>query len=227
MCGARILCIVVSLGGYEKTLESICEQTEVPERIVVADKVFPQRFVGERAGMAMRDALSREDLDGFTHLLRVDGDVTFPRKTFIEEALARDVDLVGQGGFFQLLRVSAFKDLFDCIYPVDFCEDSCISWAVIWSNKHSFHKGDRPCLPPPRKYTFEAWMEYGAARYRFDYSFFRMLAAFRNYRSTTFVGFKVILVVMGYLRAKALRQKKHCFCELKKSRIYARKRDFI
>ncbi|UCC58204.1 MAG: glycosyltransferase family 2 protein [Candidatus Bathyarchaeum sp.] len=227
MFGTKILCVIVSTGDYEKTLQSIKDQTVQPEKIVIADKPYPQfRFVGERVGMAMRDALSREKLDNYTHILRVDGD-TILQKDHVQHSLSKNVDLVGGGGYAQLLKVSAFKDLFNCDYPVDFAEDSCLSWAVIYSNKHTFHKGKKPILPSPKKYPIQSWLEYGAARNRFGYSLFRTLAAFRNYRSTTFVGFKIIWVILGYLLAKAQRQKQHSFVKLKKTRIHARKRDYI
>jgi hypothetical protein len=225
--GIRILCVIVSLGDCEKTLQSIKDQTIQPTKIVIADKSYPQfRFVGERVGMAMRDALSREKLDNYTHILRVDGDTILP-KDHVKYCLRKNADLVGDGGYAQLLKVSAFKDLFNCEYPVDFAADSCLSWAVIYSNKHTFHKGKKPILPPPRKYPMQAWLEYGAARHRFGYSLFRTLAAFRNYRSTTFVGFKIIWAILGYLQAKAQHQKQHEFVKLKKTRICARKRDYI
>ncbi len=227
MSGVKILCVIVSLAGYEKTLQSVKDQTIQPVKIVIANKPFPQfRFTGERAGMAIRDALLKEKLEDYTHLLRVDGDTILP-KDYIEHSLSKNVDLVGIGGYAQLLRVSAFKDLFDCVYPIDFAEDSCLSWAVIYSNKHTFDKGKKPILPPPKKYPMKTWFEYGACRHRFGYSLFRTMAAFRNYRSTTFVGLKVVWVIMGYLRARAQNQKKHDFVKLKKTRIYARKRDYI
>jgi hypothetical protein len=227
MFGDKVLCIIVSLGGHEKTFQSVEEQTVQPVKIVIANKPFPQfRFVGERAGMAIRDVLVKENLDNYTHILRVDGDTILP-KDYIEHSLSKNVDLVGMGGYAQLLKVSAFKELFDCVYPIDFAEDSCLSWAVIYSNKHTYSNGIKPMLPPPKKYPVQAWLEYGACRYRFDYSLFRTLAAFRNHRSTTFVGFKVVWVIMGYFRAIAQRQKKHDFVKLKKTRIYARKRDYI
>lgn len=227
MSGVEIICVIVSLGGYEKTLQSVKNQNVQPAKIVIADKPFPQfRFAGERAGMALRDILLKEKLDDYTHILRVDGDTILP-ENYIEHSLSKNVDLVGMGGYAQLIRISAFKDLFDCLYPIDFAEDSCLSWAVIYSNKHTFDKGKTPILPPPKKYPVEAWFEYGACRYRFGYSLFRTLAAFRNYRSTTFVGLKVVWVIMGYLRARAQHQKKHDFVKLKKTRNYARKRDYI
>jgi hypothetical protein len=226
MSGVKILCIIVSLGGYEKTLQSVKNQTVQPVKIVVADKPFPQfRFAGERAGMAMRDVLSREKLDDYTHILRVDGDTVLP-KDFIEHSLNKNVDLVGWG-YAQLLRVSAFMNLFNGVYPVDFAEDSCLSLAVIYSNKHTFDRGKKPILPPPRKYPVQSWLEYGACRYRLGYSLLRTLAAFRNYRSTTFVGLKIVWVFMGYLRAKIQHQKKQNFVNLKQTRIYARKRDYL
>ena len=227
MSGVKILCVIVSLDGYEKTLQSVKDQTVQPVKIVIADKPFPQfRFVGERVGMAMRDVLLKEKLDEYTHILRVDGDTILP-KNYVKYSLSKNVDLVGMGGYAQLLRVSAFEDLFDCIYPIDFAEDSCLSWAVIYSNRHTFDKGKKPVLPPQKKYPVQSWLEYGACRYRFGYSFFRTLASFRNYRSTTFVGFKVLWVIMGYLWAITQQQKKHDFVELKKTRIYSRKRDYI
>jgi hypothetical protein len=227
MSGVKILCVIVSLGECEETLQSVKNQTVQPFKIVVANKSFPQfKFVGERAGMAIRDVLSKEKLEDYTHILRVDGDTLLP-KDYIEHSLSKNVDLVGGGGYAQLLRVSAFKDLFDCMYPVDFAEDSCLSWAVIYSNKHTFDRGKTPILPPPKKYPVQSWLEYGACRHRFGYSLFRTLAAFRNHRSTTFVGLKIMWVFMGYLRAKIQNQKKHNFVELKQTRIYARKRDYI
>ncbi len=227
MSGIEILCVIVSPGGYEKTLQSVKDQTVQPKKIVIADKPYPQfRFVGERVGMAMRDALSRENLDDYTHILRVDGD-TILSKDHIEHSLSKNADLVGDGGYSQLLKVSAFKDLFNCVYPIAFAADSCLSWAVIYSNKHTFHKGKKPILPPPKKYPIQSWLEYGACRHRFGYSLFRTLAAFRNYRSTTFVGFKIVWVMLGYLLAKAQHQKQHNFVKLKQTRIYARKRDYI
>jgi hypothetical protein len=227
MSGIKILCVIVSLCGYEKTLQSIKDQTVQPKKIVIADKPYPQfRFVGERVGMAMRNALSREKLDNYTHILRVDGDTILP-KDYIQHSLSKNADLVGRGGYAQLLKVSAFKDLFNCVYPIDFAADSCLSWAVIYSNKHTFHKGKKPILPSPKKYPIQSWLEYGACRQRFGYSIFKTLAAFRNYRSTTFVGFKIVWVILGYLRAKIQHQKQHNFVKLKQTRIYTRKRDYV
>jgi hypothetical protein len=227
MFGAKILCVIVSLVGYQKTFQSVKDQTVQPDKIVIANKPFPQfRFVGERAGMAIRDVLLKEKLDDYTHILRVDGDTILP-KDYIEHSLSKNVDLVGMGGYAQLLRVSAFKDLFGCVYPIDFAEDSCLAWAVIYSNKHTFDKGKTPILPPSKKYPVQAWLEYGACRYRFGYSLFRTFAAFRNFRSTTFVGLKIVWVIMGYLRARTQHQKKHDFVKLKKTRVYTRKSDYI
>jgi hypothetical protein len=227
MSGNKILCVIVSDCGCEKTLQSVKDQTIQPEKIVIADKLYPQfRFIGERVGMAMRDALSGENLDNYTHVLRVDGDTILPND-HIQYALNKNADLVGDGGYAQLLRVSAFKDLFNGVYPVDFAEDSCISWAVIYSNKHTFHKGKKPILPSPKKYPIKSWLEYGACRHRFGYSILRTMAAFRNYRSTTFVGFKIVWIMLGYLLAKAQHQNQHDFVKLKQTRIYARKRDYI
>ena len=174
----------------------------------------------------MREALSKEKLENYTHILRVDGDTTLP-KDYIEHSLNLNTDLVGSVGYAQLLKVSAFQDLFNCEYPIDFSEDSCLAFAIIYSNKHVFHKGKKPNLPPPKKYSKDSWIEYGTCRHRLGYSFLRTLAAFKNHRSTTFVGLNIFWVVIGYFLAKAQRQKKHEFVKLKKTRIYARKRDYI
>ena len=89
MPGTKILCVIVSLGGYENTLQSVKDQTIHPNKIVIADKPFPQfKYAGERAAMAMRDALSKEALDEFTHILRVDGDTVLQRD-YIEHSLQK------------------------------------------------------------------------------------------------------------------------------------------
>jgi hypothetical protein len=60
--------MVVSLGGYGKTVDSINQQTFPVSKLVIADKPFPSyKCVGERAGLAIRDALSLECLDDFTN----------------------------------------------------------------------------------------------------------------------------------------------------------------
>ena len=82
----------------------------------------------------MRDALSKEKLDDFTHVLRVDGDVILPKR-FIEAALNLNVDLVGRAGYAQMITTKAFKELFDNMYPVSFAEDSVLSHTVISSKK--------------------------------------------------------------------------------------------
>lgn len=212
MSGRRILCIVVSLGGHEKTIESIKHQTFPVSKIVVADKRFPQfRYVGERAGMAMRDALSKERLEDFTHILRVDGDTLLPRK-FVEESLKPNADLVGCGGYAQLLKVSAFQDLFGGIYPVDFAEDTVLAQAIILSPKHVYHRYVvHPIRPAPKKYPITSWIKTGEARYRIGISFLLTCLSFRDYRSSTPVGFKAILIVMGFLSAKIRGAKQYPF----------------
>jgi hypothetical protein len=212
MSGRRILCVVVSLGGYEKTVESIKDQTFPVSKIVVADKPFPQfRYVGERAGMAMRDALSKECLGNFTHILRVDGDTILPRN-FVDESIKLDADLVGCGGYSQLLSMSAFKDLFGCIYPVDFAEDTVVSQEVIHSEKHVYKKYVvHPLRPAPKKYSLNSWIRNGEARYRTGVSFPLTCLSFRDSRSSTLVGFKAILIIMGFLCAKIRGAKRYSF----------------
>ncbi|MCW4035373.1 MAG: hypothetical protein CW716_00070 [Candidatus Bathyarchaeum sp.] len=212
MSGPRILCVVVSLGGYDKTVESINRQTCPVSKLVIANKPFPEfKYIGERAGMAMRDALSKECLDDFTHILRVDGDTVLP-KNFVEESLKSNADLVGCGGYAQLLTVSVFKDLFAYIYPVDFAEDTVISQAVIRSPHHVYSKYVvNPVNPLPKKYPITSWIKNGEARYRIGISFLLTCLSFRDRRSSTLVGFKSILIVMGFLRAKMSGCKQYSF----------------
>jgi hypothetical protein len=216
MSGVRILCVVVSLGGYEKTVESIKQQTVPVSKLVVADNPFPQfRYVGERAGMAMRKALSQECLENFTYILRVDGDTLLPRN-FVEESLKLNADLVGCGGYAQLLKVSAFQDLFDGVYPVDFAEDTVISQAVILSQNHIYRRYVvQPIRPAPRKYPITSWIRSGEARYKIGISFLLTCLSFRDRRSSTLVGFKSILIIIGFLSAKIRGAKQYSFATSK------------
>jgi len=212
MSGPRILCVVVSLGGHDNTVDSIKNQTCPISKLVIADKPFPQfRYVGERVGMAMRDALSKIRLDDFTHILRVDDDTILP-KNFVEESLKLNADLVGCGGFAQLLKTSAFKDLFGNIYPVDFAEDTVLSQAVIRSPKHVYSKYVvNPIIPPPKKYPISSYIANGEARYRIGIPFLLTCLSFRDHRSSNLVGFKSILIIMGYLRAKIRKYEQYPF----------------
>lgn len=211
--GTKILCIVVSLGAAEKTIESIHTQTIEPLKIVFANKKYNFRYVGERAGSAMRDALSKENLDDFTHVLRVDGDVTLPKR-FIEAALNLDADLVGRSGYAQMITTKAFKELFDNRYPVACAEDSVLSHTVIASNKYTFAEPPiKPILPEPKKYSKDAWEKSGEEYYKLGYSVLGVLFTFKNHRSTTPVGFNVFHIIKGWLKAFVQKQEVHEFAK--------------
>jgi hypothetical protein len=203
MSGHKVLCVVVTLGGYGRTVESVKQQTYPVSKLVIANEPFPQfQSVGERTGMAMRNALSKERLDDFTHILRVDGDTILP-KNFVEESLKLNADLVGCGGYAQLLKNSAFKQLFNNTYPVDFAEDTVLAEAVIRSPRHVYSKYVvKPITPAPIKYPITSWIKNGEFRYKTGMSFLLTCLSFRDYRSSTLVGFKSVLIIMGFLRAK-------------------------
>jgi len=201
MSGAKILCVVVTLGGHGKTLASIHRQTVKPDLILIADKKFDRQFAGERAGCAMRHALSQVNLDNFTHILRVDGDTVLP-DTFIESALEQKADLVGSAGYAQLLAVKAFKELFGGIYPIAYAEDSVIHSTVLNSDKHVFVETPvKPILPPAKKYSKESWVKNGEEYYKLGYSIFGVLFTFKNHRSKTLVGFNLFYILKGWLKA--------------------------
>jgi hypothetical protein len=148
-----------------------------------------------------------------SQILRVDGDTVLPQN-FIEESLKLNADLIGCGGYPQLLKVAAFKDLFDYVYPVDFAEDTVLSQAVILSSNHVYKKYVvQPIRPPPRKYPLALWIKNGESRYRTGIPFPYTCLSFRDRRSTTFVGFKAILIIMGFLRAKMRRMPQYSFVE--------------
>ncbi|PVX27759.1 MAG: hypothetical protein CW716_00610 [Candidatus Bathyarchaeum sp.] len=203
MSGPRVLCVVVSLSDCDRTVESVKQQTCPVSKLVIANKEFPQlRYAGERAGMAMRNALTEEQLDKFSHILRVDGDTILP-KNFVEESLKLKADLVGCGGYAQLLKTSTFKDLFDNMYPVDFAEDTVLTETVIRSPHHSYSKYVvKPITPAPKKYPPSSWIKNGEFRYKIGMSFLLTCLSFRDRRSSTLVGFNSILIIMGFLRAK-------------------------
>ena len=99
-----------------------------------------------------------------------------------------NVDLVGCGGSAQLLKVSAFKDPFGCIYPVDFAEDTVLSQAVIFSPNHVYSRyAVQPMKPLPKKYSITSWIRNGEARYRTGIPFSYTCLSFRDRRSSTFV----------------------------------------
>jgi hypothetical protein len=152
--------------------------------------------------MAMRNALAKEQLDDFSYILRVDGDTILP-KNFVEESLKLNADLVGCGGYAQLLKTSTFKELFDNVYPVDFAEDTVLTEAVIRSPNHSYSKYVvKPITPAPKKYPLSSWIKNGEFRYRIGMPFLPTCLSFRDRRSSTLVGFNSVLIIMGFLRAK-------------------------
>ena len=150
----------------------------------------------------MRNALAKEELDSFGYILRVDGDTILP-KNFVEESLKLNADLVGCGGYAQLLKMSTFKDLFDNVYPVGFAEDTVLTQAVIRSPHHIYSKyAVKPITPAPKKYPLSSWIKNGEFRCKIGVPFLLTCLSFRDRRSSTLVGFNSILIIMGFLRAK-------------------------
>jgi hypothetical protein len=70
--------------------------------------------------------------------------------------------------------------------------------------------------PSPKKYPTILWIKNGEARYRTGISFLLTCLSFRDRRSSTLVGFKVILIIMGFLRAKIRGDKQYPFVKSKK-----------
>ena len=222
----KILCVLVSLGGFEETLKSIRSQTVQPAKIVIADKPYPEfKFVGERAGMAVRKVLKNEPLNKYSHFLRVDGDVFLP-PTFIEESVKLGADLVGWG-YAQLMTISSFLELFGGVYPVFFAEDSVLVQKIRYSCKHSFAQYVvKPILPQATKYRREKYVETGKACYMLGFSLFHVMVFFKNRRSRTLVGFNVVYVVAGWLLFFVRHAPKFDFAN-KKNRAHSRLRDWI
>jgi hypothetical protein len=103
----KVLAVVASHEPSGPTYASLLQQTVVPSRIIVADKIFPGERAGVRVRKAINFALEGVDLQSFDWFLRVDGDVVLPAD-WIQRSVATGADVIGRGGYALLIRMGAF-----------------------------------------------------------------------------------------------------------------------
>jgi len=205
----KVLAVIVSDGDYSLALDCLARQTVRPNKTVFATKTFPNRFVGERVGLAIQDALSQIHLEDYQFLFRLDDDVVIPDNS-IETLLNCHADLAGIGGYTMLIKTSVFRKLFPK-YPVHPCEDSLIATTF----KES---GFKVCNYPvsvhfvkPKKVSGKLLFQVGIFRYRIKYNPISLLFSFRGKNGGNLVGAKVVFVWLGYLYAFVHRKKSYQF----------------
>lgn len=123
-----ILAILVSEGPAPETLQSLQNQTVRIDRVVLADRTFPDRRAGIRVAKAINCELDRLDLAEFDWLLRVDGDTILP-PDWLERSMASGADVVGRGGYALLVKMSAFMAA-GARFPVVEPEDALLNLKI-------------------------------------------------------------------------------------------------
>lgn len=227
---SKVLAIIVTLDNPRIAIKSLMSQTFIPAKIVVSNKVFDYKYVGERAGAATREAINGEDLNDFTHIFRTDGDVILHPRT-LEVSLKLNADVVGCGGYSQLFRVSFLRSVFYGQYPISFAEDSVLAHAAIVLPKFSYKPAPyKPIFLNLRHYSKNVWFRCGIEYYMLGFSVLNLPFLFRNRRSATLVGFSSFFVVAGYLFGWARRVVPHFFVAgLRRNRFFVvdKKRRFF
>lgn len=212
----KVLVVIVGKVGspIQKTVDSIKSQTFKRFSIKFANKRFSDSLpIGVRCGKAINHLFVKVDLSKYSHILRVDNDTSLP-PTYLEKSLELNVDMVGIGGFAQLIRMDAFLQCFDGVYPEEYAEDSFVFYTLrVKGFKVVRERPVKPILPPPKMYSRKQWFLRGKSRYRFGYSLFGVCKGFRDKRQSTKVGLNVVYEIFGFLFAWFHKNPKYWFAK--------------
>jgi len=143
------------------------EPLPVENNIVVR---VPQHLpVPIRVGLSINIALKRFDLDRYTHIFKVDGDVTLPLD-YCENLLKKGAPVAGRGAAL-LISVRFFREALKGKYPVNYCDDGYISALSIalgyWPPEYS---GEGPLVIPIVRQRLREYA-YGVEYYKWGFPF--------------------------------------------------------
>lgn len=203
---ASILCLVLSKEKPHTTLRCVRNQTVVPSKTLVVDKIFGGVPNYESMILALNDALSELDLDDYGFILRLNGDVYLP-DDFIEKNLGL-ADVVGKGGDAMIFNSKVLKAM-GGKFPMMPFEDAYFIWLArklgfTYANHRVMHFNLRPT---GKQYGYKQFIAHGHYYYKLGYEPFHIafLALFFAIKTRNL---KYLWTPFGYVSAVFKRERK-------------------
>ncbi len=199
----KVLAIVFSNEDYDRTVQSLENQSEENE-IIVASKTYPDREHHVRVMRAINDSLDSVNLDDYEYIVITAGDVEFPRN-FLKDCMSSGIDVFAPGDVL-CFTTQAFKRLGGRV-PNNPATDSYLTFLAM-ENGFKVRSANGMFHPLRRVGTMRspvAYLEYGKQAYCLGYEPAHLLFLALN-ATLEFRNPKFLIEPFGY--AYALLRKK-------------------